>query len=137
MAGAEILRPRCIASPWRSSQPWFCCALVLLASDKVRAYSVFSGGMIAILPRHIFAALAFRWRGARSAKGDSPLQLCWAGGQVFTQCCRVCRGVCSAAADKRTSRVRGIPADAGDTNHGKLVIAQAMIALDRLTQELE
>jgi len=42
--------------------------LVLLASDKVRAWSVFSGGLIAVLPQAYFAALAFRWRGARSAK---------------------------------------------------------------------
>jgi ATP synthase protein I len=42
--------------------------LFLLASDKVRAYSVLSGGLIAILPQAYFAALTFRWRGARSAR---------------------------------------------------------------------
>jgi ATP synthase protein I len=41
---------------------------VILALDEVRAYSVLSGGMIAILPQAYFAALAFRWRGARSAR---------------------------------------------------------------------
>jgi ATP synthase protein I len=43
------------------------CA-ILLAFDKVFAYSVLSGGLIAIVPQAYFAVLAFRWRGARSAR---------------------------------------------------------------------
>jgi len=42
--------------------------LILLPSDEVRAWSVASGGLIAILPQAYFAALAFRWRGAKSAR---------------------------------------------------------------------
>ena len=43
-------------------------SLLFLAFDRVLAYSVLSGGLIAIVPQAYFAALAFRWRGARSAK---------------------------------------------------------------------
>ena len=68
MAGAEIARPpvhRITLAQLAVLVP-FC--LVILALDTVRAYSVLSGGMIAILPQAYFAALAFRWRGARSAR---------------------------------------------------------------------
>tara|TARA_R110002111_G_scaffold222619_1_gene284646 strand:- start:241 stop:696 length:456 start_codon:yes stop_codon:yes gene_type:complete len=41
--------------------------LAALAFDAVAAYSVVSGGLIAIVPQAYFAALAFRWQGARSA----------------------------------------------------------------------
>jgi ATP synthase protein I len=40
----------------------------LLAFDKVVAYSVLCGGLIAIVPQAYFATLAFRWRGAQSAR---------------------------------------------------------------------
>lgn len=43
----------------------FC--LAALVFDTVAAYSVLSGGLVAIVPQAYFAALAFRWRGARSA----------------------------------------------------------------------
>ncbi len=68
MAGAEILRPPVHRITLVQLATLFILCLVLLASDKVRAYSVFSGGLIAILPQAYFAALAFRWRGARSAR---------------------------------------------------------------------
>jgi len=42
--------------------------LLLLAFDKVFAYSALCGGLIAIVPQAYFAVLAFRWRGARSAR---------------------------------------------------------------------
>jgi len=42
--------------------------LCLLAFDTVVAYSMLGGGLIAIVPQAYFAALAFRWRGARSAR---------------------------------------------------------------------
>lgn len=68
MAGAEILRPpvhRITLAQFAILLP---LCLILLSSDKVRAYSVFSGGLIAILPQAYFALLTFRWRGARSAR---------------------------------------------------------------------
>ena len=68
MAGVEILRPPVYRITLAQFATLVLLCLVLLASDKVRAYSVFSGGMIAILPQAYFAALAFRWRGARSAR---------------------------------------------------------------------
>ncbi|MCB1710414.1 MAG: ATP synthase subunit I [Halioglobus sp.] len=68
MAGAEILRPPVYRITLAQFATLVLLCLVLLASDKVSAYSVFSGGMIAILPQAYFAALAFRWRGARSAR---------------------------------------------------------------------
>ena len=67
MAGAEIARPpvhRITLSQLGMLVP---LCLVLLVFDKVMAYSVFSGGLIAIVPQAYFAALAFRWRGAKSA----------------------------------------------------------------------
>lgn len=68
MAGAEILRPPVHRITLAQLTILVLLCLVLLASDKVRAWSVFSGGLIAVLPQAYFAALAFRWRGARSAK---------------------------------------------------------------------
>lgn len=68
MAGAEILRPPVYRITLAQLVVLVLLCLFLLASDKVRAYSVFSGGLIAILPQAYFAALTFRWRGARSAR---------------------------------------------------------------------
>ena len=68
MAGAEIARPPVYRITLAQLFILVLLCLVLLASDKVRAYSVLSGGLIAILPQAYFAALAFRWRGARSAR---------------------------------------------------------------------
>ena len=68
MAGAEILRPPVHRITLAQLAILVLLCLILLASDKVRAYSVFSGGLIAILPQAYFAVLAFRWRGARSAR---------------------------------------------------------------------
>ena len=68
MAGAEILRPPVYRITLAQLVILVLLCLFLLASDKVRAYSVFSGGLIAILPQAYFAALTFRWRGARSAR---------------------------------------------------------------------
>ena len=42
--------------------------IALLACGRVYAYSVAAGGLVAIVPQAYFAALAFRWRGARSAR---------------------------------------------------------------------
>jgi ATP synthase protein I len=68
MAGAEILRPPVYRITLAQLAVLVVLCLVLLASDKVRALSVFSGGLIAILPQAYFAVLAFRWRGAKSAR---------------------------------------------------------------------
>jgi ATP synthase protein I len=68
MAGAEILRPPVHRITLAQLAILVVLSLILLASDKVRAYSVFCGGLIAILPQAYFAALTFRWRGARSAR---------------------------------------------------------------------
>ena len=68
MAGAEILRPPVHRITLAQLAILLLLCLILLSSDKVRAFSVFSGGLIAILPQAYFALLAFRWRGARSAR---------------------------------------------------------------------
>ena len=68
MTGAEIARPPVHRITLAQLAILVPLCLVILALDKVRAYSVLSGGMIAILPQAYFAALAFRWRGARSAR---------------------------------------------------------------------
>ncbi len=68
MAGAEILRPPVYRITLAQLVILVVLCLFLMASDKVRAYSVLSGGLIAILPQAYFAALTFRWRGARSAR---------------------------------------------------------------------
>ena len=68
MSGAEIARPpvhRITLAQLAILAP---TCLALLAVDKVCAYSVASGGLIAIVPQAYFATLAFRWRGANSAR---------------------------------------------------------------------
>ena len=67
MAGAEIARPPVHRITLVQLGLLVLLCLVLLVSDKVIAYSVGSGGLIAIVPQAYFAALAFRWRGAKSA----------------------------------------------------------------------
>ena len=49
MAGAKILRPPVHRITLAQLAILVLLCLILLASDKVRAYSVFSGGLIAIL----------------------------------------------------------------------------------------
>ena len=68
MAGAEIARPPVYRITLAQLVVLAMLGLILLASDKVRAYSVLSGGLIAIVPQAYFAARTFRWRGARSAR---------------------------------------------------------------------
>lgn len=68
MTGAEILRPPIHRITLAQFIILVLLCLVLLASDRVLAFSVLSGGLVAILPQAYFAALAFRWRGARSAR---------------------------------------------------------------------
>ena len=68
MPGAEIERPPVHRITLAQLSILGPVCLVLLAFDKVYAYSVASGGLVAIIPQAYFAALAFRWRGARSAR---------------------------------------------------------------------
>ena len=68
MRGAEIARPPVHRITLAQLGLLVPLCFILLALDKVVAYSVFSGGLIAIVPQAYFATLAFRWRGARSAR---------------------------------------------------------------------
>ena len=68
MTGADIARPPVHRITLAQLGLLVPLCLLLLALDKVVAYSVFSGGMIAIVPQAYFATLAFRWRGARSTQ---------------------------------------------------------------------
>jgi ATP synthase protein I len=68
MTGAEIACPPVHRIVLVQLALLVALSLISLASNKVFAYSVFSGGLIAIVPQAYFAALAFRLRGARSAK---------------------------------------------------------------------
>lgn len=68
VSGAEITRPRVHRITLTQLALLAALGLCLLAIDKVVAYSVFSGGLIAIVPQAYFAMLAFRWRGAQSAR---------------------------------------------------------------------
>ena len=68
MPGAEIERPPVHRITLAQLATLVPLCLLLLAYDKVYAYSVASGGLIAIIPQAYFATLAFRWRGARSAR---------------------------------------------------------------------
>ena len=68
MSGAEIARPPVHRITLAQLALLVTLCLFLLAFDKVYSYSVLSGGLIAIVPQAYFAVLAFRWRGARSAR---------------------------------------------------------------------
>ncbi|MDG1944388.1 MAG: ATP synthase subunit I [Halioglobus sp.] len=67
MSGAEITRPPVYRITVVQLVLLVLLCLGLAVYDKVFAYSVLSGGLIAIVPQGYFALLAFRWRGARSA----------------------------------------------------------------------
>ena len=67
MVGAEIARPPVHLITLAQLALLVPISLGLLAVDKVIAYSVVSGGLVAIVPQAYFAVLAFRWRGAQSA----------------------------------------------------------------------
>ena len=68
MPGAEIARPPVHWITFLQLALLISLCLCVLAFDIVLAYSVLSGGLIAIVPQAYFALLAFRWRGARSAR---------------------------------------------------------------------
>lgn len=44
------------------------CSLLLMVYNQTYAYSAASGGLIAVVAQAYFAAQAFRWRGAGSAR---------------------------------------------------------------------
>jgi ATP synthase protein I len=67
MIGAEIARPPVHLITLAQLALLVPISLGLLAVDEVVAYSVVSGGLVAIVPQAYFAVLAFRWRGAQSA----------------------------------------------------------------------
>ena len=68
MSGAEIPRPQVHRISLVQLALLVLLSLFLQVIDKVVAYSVFCGGLIAIVPQAYFALLAFRWRGAQSAR---------------------------------------------------------------------
>lgn len=68
MAGAELSRPPVHRITLAQLAVLAPLCLLLYRVDKVWAYSMLCGGLIAILPQAYFAATAFRWRGARSAR---------------------------------------------------------------------
>jgi ATP synthase protein I len=67
-SGAQIARPPAHRITLAQLAALATLCLLLLALDKVIAYSVLSGGLIAIVPQAYFAIRAFRWRGAQSAE---------------------------------------------------------------------
>lgn len=68
MSGAEIARPPVHRITLAQLALLVSLSFFLLAFDKVCAYSVLSGGLVAVVPQAYFAVLAFRWRGAQSAR---------------------------------------------------------------------
>lgn len=68
MSGAEIARPPVHRITLAQLALLVPLCLGCLAFDKVFAYSMLGGGLIAVVPQAYFAALAFRWQGARSAR---------------------------------------------------------------------
>ena len=68
MAGAEIKRPPVFRITLLQLVVLVVSSVLIFTIDAVWAYSMASGGLIAVLPQAYFAARAFRWRGARSAQ---------------------------------------------------------------------
>ena len=68
MTGAEIARPPVHRITLAQLALLGLLSLGALAVNEVVAYSVLSGGLVAIVPQAYFALLAFRWRGAQSAR---------------------------------------------------------------------
>src|SRR6056297_334022 len=68
MSGAEIWRPPIHRITLAQLAVLVPVCLVIAAYDTVYAYSVVSGGMVAILPQAWFAYMVFRRRGATAAR---------------------------------------------------------------------
>ncbi len=68
MPGAELARPPVHRITLAQLAILVLVCLPMLAYDAVIAWSLAAGGLIAIIPQAYFAHLAFRWRGAKSAR---------------------------------------------------------------------
>ena len=68
MAGAEIARPPVHRITLAQLATLVFVCLPLFAYDTTVAWSLAAGGFVAIIPQAYFAMLAFRWRGASSAR---------------------------------------------------------------------
>jgi len=68
VVGAEIERPRVYLITVVQLAVLVPSSVLLLAIDRIWAWSVLSGGLIAVLPQAYFAVRVFRWRGAQSAR---------------------------------------------------------------------
>lgn len=68
VTGAEITRPPVHRITLVQLGVLGLMCLLLVAYDTVFALSALCGGLIAVVPQAYFATLAFRWRGAKSAR---------------------------------------------------------------------
>jgi len=68
MPGAEIARPPVYRITLAQLALLVPLCIFLALFDRVCAYSVAAGGLVAVLPQAWFAHMAFRRRGARSAQ---------------------------------------------------------------------
>ncbi len=68
MAGAEIARPPVHRITLAQLATLTIVCIPLFAYDATVAVSVAAGGLVAVIPQAYFALLAFRWRGAQSAR---------------------------------------------------------------------
>ena len=68
MTGAEIARPPVHRITLAQLATLVIVCIPLFAYDTTVAWSLAAGGLVAIIPQAYFAMLAFRWRGASSAR---------------------------------------------------------------------
>lgn len=68
MVGAEIARPPVHRITLAQLVTLLIVCIPLFAYDTTVAWSLAAGGLVAIIPQAYFAMLAFRWRGASSAR---------------------------------------------------------------------
>ena len=68
MPGAEIARPPVHRITLAQLATLSLMCLLSMAYEPVIAWSLGAGGLVAIIPQAYFAHLAFRWRGAKSAR---------------------------------------------------------------------
>ena len=68
MPGAEIARPPVHRITLAQLATLSLMCLLSMAYEPVIAWSLGAGGLVAIIPHAYFAHLAFRWRGAKSAR---------------------------------------------------------------------
>jgi ATP synthase protein I len=121
MPGAEIARPPVHRITLVQLVSIGSLSLFFLAFDGVLAYSVLSGGLIAIVPQAYFAALAFSWRGARSAKAIARSGYAGELGKFLLS-------IAGFTAGRRLGSIRRLPGNATHTNYRKLVVADTLPA---------